>query len=182
MWSMEFLRYDIVIIGAGLAGLRAATAIYSASFGRVSVAILSKVPPMHSHSIAAEGGMAAVLYPELTGDSYELHAHDTVRGGEFLIDQDVALLLAQEAPREVRFLEKIGVPWSRDSEGRLALRRFGGMSRARTVFAQDKTGFYIVSKLYAYINGLKAFDFYMNFLVTKFLIIGGGFRGLLGLT
>jgi succinate dehydrogenase / fumarate reductase flavoprotein subunit len=178
---MEILKYDVIIIGGGLTGLRAAAAVYHASLGRLSTAIISKVPPMRSHSIAAEGGMAAVLYPELTGDSYEQHAYDTVKGGDFLVDQDAALLLAQEAPKEIWFLEKIGVPWNRDSEGRIALRRFGGMSRPRTAFAQDKTGLHIMSKLYAYVNRLKAFDFYTDFIVTKLVIEGGEFRGVVGL-
>ena len=176
---MDYIFCDIIIIGSGLAGLRAAVAAAGAN-PKAKICVVTKVSGPRSHSISAEGGMAGVLYPERTGDSYELHAYDTIKGGDFLVDQDAAMLLAQEAPKEILFLEKIGVPWSRDPDGRIAQRLFGGMSRPRTVFAKDKTGFYIMSALYRYARSLPI-DFYEEHLVTKLLVKRRTFLGVVAL-
>ncbi|MEZ0318546.1 MAG: succinate dehydrogenase/fumarate reductase flavoprotein subunit [Pyrobaculum sp.] len=177
---MEFVTCDVVVLGSGLAGLRAATAAAGVS-DKLEVCVVTKVSGPRSHSISAEGGMAAVLYPDRTGDSPHLHAYDTVKGGDFLVDQDAAMLLAERAPEEVWFFEKIGVPWTREPDGSLALRRFGGMSKPRTVFAKDKTGFYIMTALYKYASGVPNIKFYEEHLVTKIVIKHGKFYGLVAL-
>ena len=122
-----------------------------------------------------------MIYPDKTGDSPQLHAYDTVRGGDYLVDQDAAMLLAEEAPREVFFLERIGVPWTREPDGSLALRRFGGMSKPRTVFAKDKTGFYIMMMLYRYARGFPNIRFFEEHIVTKVVVRHGEFHGLVAL-
>jgi len=91
-----------------------------------------------------------VVHPEKTGDTPHLHAYDTVKGSDILVDQDAAMLLAQEAPSEALFLHKIGVPWNKDPDGTFSLRLFGGMIKPRTLFVKDKTGFYILTALYKY--------------------------------
>jgi succinate dehydrogenase / fumarate reductase flavoprotein subunit len=171
---MEVLEYDVVVVGSGLAGLRAAVA--AASCG-AAVAVVTKVAGPRSHSISAEGGMAAVVHPNKTGDSYELHAYDTVKGGDFLVDQEAAITLAYEAPKEVYFLDSIGVPWNKDPDGTFSLRQFGGMSKPRTVFAKDKTGFYIMSALYKHVKGFSNIHFYEEHLVTRLVVKGGVFHG-----
>ncbi len=110
---VEVLKYDLVIIGSGLAGLRAAFEAARVSQGKIRIAVLSKVHAMRSHSVSAEGGASAVLYPKETGDSIDLHAYDTVKGSDFLADQDAVELLVQEAPKEIIFMDHLGVPWSR---------------------------------------------------------------------
>ena len=171
---MEVLEYDVVVVGSGLAGLRAAVA--AASRG-ATVAVVTKVAGPRSHSISAEGGMAAVVHPNKTGDSYELHAYDTVKGGDFLVDQEAAITLAYEAPKEVYFLDSIGVPWNKDPDGTFSLRQFGGMSKPRTVFAKDKTGFYIMSALYKHVKGFPNIHLYEEHLVTRLVVKGGVFHG-----
>jgi len=165
---MEILRYDLVIVGSGIAGLRAATAAAWASGGKISIAILSKIQAMRSHSLSAEGGMSAVLYPEKTNDSLELHAYDTVKGSDFLADQDAVQVLVEYAPKEVRYLERIGVPWTREPDGRIAQRPFGGMSIPRTTFAADKTGFFIMSTLFSETRRFDDIHIYHEHFVTKF--------------
>ncbi|MDT7862892.1 MAG: succinate dehydrogenase/fumarate reductase flavoprotein subunit [Vulcanisaeta sp.] len=176
---MDAIDCDVIIIGSGMAGLRAAiSAVETGS--RLRVCVVTKVVGPRSHSISAEGGMAGVLYPEVTGDSYEAHAYDTVKGGDYLVDQDAALILAREAPSEILYLERIGVPWTRDSDGRIAQRLFGGMSRPRTAFVGDKTGFYIMSALYRRARSLPI-EFYEEHLVTKILVVRGRFMGVTAL-
>lgn len=171
---MEVLEYDVIVIGSGLAGLRAAVA---AASGGAAVAMVTKVAGPRSHSISAEGGMAAVVHPNKTGDSYELHAYDTVKGGDFLVDQEAAITLAYEAPKEVHFLDSIGVPWNKDPDGTFSLRQFGGMSKPRTIFAKDKTGFYIMSALYKYVKGFSNIHLYEEHLVTRLVVKSGVFHG-----
>jgi len=174
---MEVLKHDLVIIGSGIAGLRAATAAAWASGGKISIAILSKIQAMRSHSVSAEGGMSAVLYPEKTGDSLELHAYDTVKGSDFLADQDAVQVLVEYAPREVRYLERIGVPWTREPDGRISQRPFGGMTIPRTTFAADKTGFFIMSTLFSETRRFENIHVYHEHFVTKFIVEGGEFKG-----
>ncbi|MCU7786745.1 succinate dehydrogenase/fumarate reductase flavoprotein subunit [Pyrobaculum sp. 3827-6] len=171
---MEVLKYDVVVVGSGLAGLRAAAAAAAAG---AEVAVLTKVSGPRSHSISAEGGMAAVVDPAKTGDSPELHAYDTVKGGDYLVDQEVAVQFAYEAPREVKFLESIGVPWNRDPDGSYSLRLFGGMSKPRTLFVKDKTGFYIMTALYKYVKGLPNVHLYEEHFVTRIVVRNGVFLG-----
>jgi fumarate reductase flavoprotein subunit len=136
--------HDIVIVGGGGAGLRAAIAAAEVS-AKLSIAIVSKVYPMRSHTVSAEGGTAAVLRKH---DSLDLHAKDTIFGADFLADQDAVEAFVKEAPGELIQLEHWGCPWSRDPDGRVSVRSFGGMSVDRTLFAADKTGFHLLHTLF----------------------------------
>jgi succinate dehydrogenase / fumarate reductase flavoprotein subunit len=175
---MDHISCDVLIIGSGLAGLRAAAAA-AESGGRLDICVVTKVSGPRSHSISAEGGMAGVLYPD-SGDSPELHAYDTVKGGDFLVDQDAAMVLAEEAPREIAYLEKIGVAWTRTPDGRIAQRLFGGMSRPRTAFAKDKTGLYIMSAIYRHVKKLPV-EFYEEHMVTRLVVKNKRFLGAVAL-
>jgi succinate dehydrogenase / fumarate reductase flavoprotein subunit len=130
------------VIGAGLAGQRAALA---AAEKGVSVGIISKVHPVRSHSNAAQGGINAALNP---GDSWESHAFDTVKGSDYLGDQDAIEVMCREAPEEILHLEHLGVPFHRNEEGKLGTRAFGGASQARTFYVADITGQAIMHVLY----------------------------------
>jgi len=141
---VEVRRHDIVLVGGGAAGLRAAIAAIEAD-PELSVACVSKLYPMRSHTVSAEGGAAGVVRDD---DSLELHAYDTLKGSDFLADQDAVEIFVAEAPRELTQLEHWGCPWSRESCGRVAVRSFGGMSVKRTWFATDKTGFHMLHTLF----------------------------------
>lgn len=142
---MEIISdFDIIVVGAGAAGLRAAIAAAETA-PDLKIALISKVYPVRSHSVAAEGGIAASVNDD---DSPELHAYDTIKGSDFLADQDAVEFFVQHCCDEVYKLDKWGCPWSRDNEGKIAVRAFGGMNRKRAVFATDKTGFYILHTLY----------------------------------
>jgi succinate dehydrogenase / fumarate reductase flavoprotein subunit len=134
--------HDVLIIGAGLAGQRAALA---AAQGGASVAIVSKVHPVRSHSVAAAGGINAALNPE---DSWESHAFDTVKGSDYLGDQDAIEIMTREAPDEILWLEHAGVTFHRNASGHLGTRAFGGASQARTYYVADITGHAILHVLY----------------------------------
>ena len=134
--------HDVLIIGAGLAGQRAALAAADAG---ASVAIISKVHPVRSHSVAAAGGINAALNPE---DTWESHAYDTVKGSDFLGDQDAIEVMCREAPDELLHLEHIGVTFHRNDTGQLGTRAFGGASAARTYYVADITGQAILHVLY----------------------------------
>jgi fumarate reductase flavoprotein subunit len=137
-------QHDVLVIGGGGAGLRAAIAAAEES-GRLSIAVLSKVYPMRSHTVSAEGGTAAVMREN---DSLDTHAKDTIFGSDFLADQDVVEAFVKEAPGEVIQLEHWGCPWSRDPDGRVSVRPFGGMTVNRTLYAADKTGFHMLHALF----------------------------------
>ncbi|MBA2239715.1 MAG: FAD-binding protein [Solirubrobacterales bacterium] len=134
--------HDVLVIGAGLAGQRAALA---AAAQGVSVGIVSKVHPVRSHSNAAQGGINAALNP---GDSWESHAFDTIKGSDYLGDQDAIEIMCREAPEEILHLEHLGVPFHRNEEGKLGTRAFGGASQARTYYVADITGQAIMHVLY----------------------------------
>ncbi|WP_447971046.1 FAD-dependent oxidoreductase [Nitrospira sp. M1] len=127
--------YDVLVIGAGLAGMRAAIAAHEHG---ATVAVLTKVHPVRSHSNAAQGGINAALTDR--GDKWEDHAFETVKGSDYLGDQDAVEILAQEAGNDIIALEHMGVIFNRNEEGRLGTRRFGGQKRARTFFVSDFTG------------------------------------------
>jgi succinate dehydrogenase / fumarate reductase, flavoprotein subunit len=135
-------EHDVLVIGAGLAGQRAALA---AAEEGVSVGIISKVHPVRSHSNAAQGGINAALQP---GDSWESHAFDTVKGSDYLGDQDAIEIMCREAPEEILHLEHLGVTFHRNEEGKLGTRAFGGASAARTYYVADITGQAIMHVLY----------------------------------
>src|SRR4051812_7401838 len=141
---MEVISTDVVIVGAGGAGLRAAIAAVEAD-PSLRVALLSKVYPMRSHTVAAEGGAAGVVKDN---DSLDLHFHDTVSGGDWLCDQDAVELFVNAAPLELTQMEHWGCPWSREPSGKVAVRPFGGMKIERTWFAADKTGFHMLHTLF----------------------------------
>ncbi len=134
--------HDVLVIGAGLAGQRAALA---AAEEGVSVGIISKVHPVRSHSNAAQGGINAALNP---GDSWESHAFDTIKGSDYLSDQDAVEIMTREAPEEILHLEHLGVTFHRNEEGKLGTRAFGGASAARTYYVADITGQAIMHVLY----------------------------------
>lgn len=141
---MEHINTDICIIGAGGAGLSAAITI-AENNPKLKIAIVSKVYPMRSHTVAAEGGAAAVRKAE---DCLDFHFHDTVAGGDWLSDQDAVELFVEKAPEALAQLERWGCPWSRQDDGTVATRSFGGMKKERTWFAADKSGFHILHTLY----------------------------------
>jgi succinate dehydrogenase / fumarate reductase flavoprotein subunit len=166
------LKHDVVIIGAGLAGLRAALEVAE----HVDVALISKVFPTRSHSGAAQGGIAAALGNE-EQDSWEWHMYDTVKGGDFLTDQDAAEVLAKDAPRAIYELEHMGVPFNRTAEGTIAQRAFGGHTRdfgqssiKRACHAADRTGRVILDTLYgeALRKGIRVYaEFHLLDLLIK---------------
>src|SRR5512139_1189625 len=143
-------RHDVIIVGSGLAGLRAATEVA----GKTDVALFSKLYPTRSHSGAAQGGIAAALGNE-EPDCWEWHMYDTVKGGDYLTDQDVAEILAKDAIRAVYELEHMGVPFNRTPDGKIAQRNFGGHTRdygkkpvKRACHAADHTGRVVLDTLY----------------------------------
>jgi fumarate reductase flavoprotein subunit len=141
---MDVISGDVVIIGAGGAGLRAAIAA-AESDPALNVCLLSKVYPMRSHTVAAEGGAAGVIQDK---DSFDYHFHDTVAGGDWLSDQDAVELFVTAAPLELMQMEHWGCPWSRQPSGKVAVRPFGGMKIERTWYAADQTGFHMLHTLF----------------------------------
>jgi len=141
---MRVESHDILVLGGGGAGLRTALAIAEAA-PDLSIRLASKVYPMRSHTVAAEGGAAGVAREE---DSLDLHFRDTVAGGDWLCDQHVVRYFVEHATAELARLERWGCPWTRQPDGAAAVRRFGGMSSPRTWFAADKTGFHILHTLF----------------------------------
>ncbi|HTY61570.1 MAG TPA: succinate dehydrogenase/fumarate reductase flavoprotein subunit [Acidobacteriota bacterium] len=173
----DVFTHDLIIFGAGLAGLRAAIEASRAAQGKLDIAIISKNQLMRAHSVAAEGGTAAVLRPE-DGDSIELHAWDTVKGSDFLADQDVVDLFVNTMPSEILQLDHWGIPWTRRADGRIAQRPFGGHSYPRAVLAQDKTGFFEMQTLYDTLLKYNAVKHYNEHFVTSILVENNTFAGL----
>ena len=170
---MQVINADIVIVGAGGAGLRAAIAVAEAD-PKLSIALLSKVYPMRSHTCAAEGGAAGVVKQN---DSLDYHFNDTVGGGDWLTDQDAVELFVNEIPRELVRLEHWGCPWSRESSGHVAVRPFGGMKIMRTWYAADKTGFHMLHTLFQTslkYPSIKRFDEYYT---TDLMVDDGACHG-----
>ena len=176
----EVIRHDLIIIGSGIAGLRAAVEAARVSNGKLDIAIISKVQINRSHSVCAEGGTAAVLYPN-EGDSYVLHAWDTVKGADFLADQDVVMRFVREMPKQIYQLDHWGMPWSRREDGRLAQRRFGGHTYPRATFAADKTGFFEMQTLWGVLQRFDNITLYPEWMVTKLIIEDGRYKGLIAL-
>jgi len=170
---VEHFSHDVLIIGGGAAGLRAAIAAAELS-PKLDVAIVSKVYPMRSHTVSAEGGMAAVLRDY---DSLDSHAYDTIKGSDFLADQDAVEFFVREAPREAIRLEHWGCPFSRDPDGRISVRAFGGMAVKRTVFATDKIGFHLLHTLFQTSLKFPSVHRYDEWFVTSLLVDGGRVEG-----
>jgi len=163
---MEHYNHDILIIGAGAAGIRAAIAA-SETNPKLNIALASKVYPMRSHTVSAEGGMAAVLKDY---DNLDLHAYDTIKGSDFLADQDAVEYFVQQAPRETIQLEHWGCPFSRDPDGKISARAFGGMSVKRTLFATDKIGFHLLHTLFQTSLKYANIHRYDEYLATSLLV------------
>src|SRR5574341_1257664 len=172
---MEISSCDVLVVGGGGAGLRAAIAV-AETHPKLRVAVVSKVYPMRSHTVSAEGGAAAVIKP---GDSLDEHAYDTISGGDWMSDQDAVEAFVTEAPREMLQMEHWGCPWSREADGRIAVRPFGGMKVERTWFAADKTGFHMLHTLFQTslkFDELQRFD---EWFVTKLLVDDGRCKGVI---
>jgi fumarate reductase flavoprotein subunit len=141
---VETSSHDVLLVGGGGAALRAAIAVSEIN-PKLSVAVVSKVYPMRSHTVSAEGGAAGVIAED---DTFDEHAYDTISGGDWLSDQDCVEIFVHEAPKELLRLENWGCPWSRRDDGKVAVRPFGGMKKMRTWFAADKTGFHMLHTLF----------------------------------
>jgi succinate dehydrogenase / fumarate reductase, flavoprotein subunit len=173
---VETVRHDVVIVGSGIAGLRAAIEAARVSGGKQDIAVITKVQAMRAHSVSAEGGTAAVLYPEL-GDSLESHAFDTIKGSDYLADQDAVERFVNAMPGEIYQLDHWGLPWSRREDGRIAQRWFGGYSYPRATFAEDKVGFFEMQTLYDTATKYENIHFYQEWFATSILAEGGEFKG-----
>jgi len=174
----DVIDHDIVIIGSGLAGLRAAISAASVTNGKkLNIGVFSKVQVMRSHSVSAEGGTAAVLFDD-DGDNKESHVYDTIKGSDFLGDQDVAERLVDNIPFEIYQLDRWGMPWSRRDDGRIDQRKFGGYSYPRATYAQDKVGFYEMQTLYDTSLKYDNIHFYNEWFCTSILHDDNNFQGL----
>ncbi len=174
---METSTHDVLLVGGGGAGLRAAIAVAEAN-PELSVAVVSKVYPMRSHTVSAEGGAAAVIK---ANDSLEDHAYDTISGSDWLADQDAVEAFVEEAPGEMIQLEHWGCPWSREDDGHVAVRPFGGMRTERTWYAADKTGFHMLHALFQTslkYGGVLRYD---EWFVTALLVDEGRCQGVVAI-
>lgn len=163
--------HDIVVVGAGLAGMRAALAAPP----DLDIALVSKVHPVRSHSVAAQGGINAALGAD---DSWEAHAYDTAKGGLFLGDQDAIEAMCREAPEDILDLERLGVIFSRTPDGRIAQRPFGGAGFPRTCYAADRTGHAILHTMYEQLLRQRL-HVYEEWYVTSLLVEDGVCRGVI---
>ncbi len=170
---MDLFTCDVLVVGGGGAGLRAAVAVAETD-PKLRVAVISKVYPMRSHTVSAEGGAAGAIKP---GDSLDQHAYDTISGSDWLCDQDAVEAFVREAPEELLRLEHWGCPWSREPDGRIAVRPFGGMKTERTWFAADKTGFHMLHALFQTSLKYDAIQRYDEWFVTRLLVDEGRCQG-----
>lgn len=174
---MQTFNADIAIVGAGGGGLRAAIAAAEAN-PNLKIALISKVYPMRSHTVAAEGGAAAVIQPH---DSFDYHFNDTVAGGDWLCEQDVVDYFVHQSPKEMTQLEQWGCPWSRKPDGSVNVRRFGGMKIERTWFAADKTGFHLLHTLFQTSIKYPQIERFDEHFVLDILVDDGQARGLVAM-
>jgi fumarate reductase flavoprotein subunit len=169
--------HDVLLVGGGGAGLRAAIAIAETN-PKLSTAVVSKVYPMRSHTVSAEGGAAGVIRND---DSLDEHAYDTISGGDWLSDQDAVEAFVKEAPEELLRLEHWGCPWSREADGHIGVRPFGGMKKMRTWFAADKTGFHMLHTLFQTSLKYPSVVRYDEWFVTKLLVDDGRVHGVVAI-
>jgi succinate dehydrogenase / fumarate reductase flavoprotein subunit len=177
---------EVLVVGAGLAGLRAAIGVNQRNHKAL---VLSKVHPLRSHSIAAQGGVNAALGNHDRGvtDSVEKHAFDTVKGSDYLADQDAALRMCEEAPKRIYELEHWGCPFSRGVDGKIAQRPFGGAGFPRTCYAADRTGHVMLHTLYEqavrfeHLSERQEMQFQDEWMVTRLVVDGGVCRGVVAL-
>jgi succinate dehydrogenase / fumarate reductase flavoprotein subunit len=174
---VETIYHDVVIVGSGIAGLRAAVELKRRYGDKLNVGIISKVQLMRSHSVAAEGGTAAALYPQ-EGDSFTLHAWDTIKGSDFLADQDVVWNFVKLMPEEILLLDHWGMPWSRRPDGRIMQRPFGGHTFPRTTMAADRLGHAAMRTLYNKLLQYDGWERYDEWFVTDFIIENNVYKGL----
>jgi len=174
---MQVVQADVVVVGAGGAGLRAALAA-AARDSRLRVALVSKVLPMRSHTVAAEGGAAGVTRGE---DSLEHHFNDTVSGGDWLCDQDVVDYFVRHCTEELEQLERWGCPWSRKPDGNVNTRFFGGMTIQRTWFAADRSGFHMLHTLFQTSLKVPSIQRYDEFFCAELLVEDGRVRGVVAI-
>jgi len=167
------LKHDVIVFGAGLAGLSAVLEILERD-GKTDVAVISKVHPVRSHSGAAQGGINAALRFD---DSWHSHQFDTVKGSWFLADQDAARILCSEAKEVIARFDKYGALFDRNADGTIAQRAFGGQSRNRTCYIADKTGHNLLHTLYEQAMKQKV-NFYWEYFVTSILVEDGKFKGI----
>jgi fumarate reductase flavoprotein subunit len=174
---LDISSHDVLIVGGGGAGLRAAIAVAETN-PNLNIAVLSKVYPMRSHTVSAEGGAAGVIGPD---DTLDEHAYDTISGGDWLADQDAVEFFVKEAPEELLRMEHWGCPWNREPNGRVAVRPFGGMKKERTWFAADKTGFHMLHTLFQTSLKYNAVTRYDEFYATKLLADDGQVQGVVAI-
>src|SRR5207248_1908087 len=174
---MDTSSHDVLLVGGGGAGLRAAIAVAETN-PHLRVAVISKVYPMRSHTVSAEGGAAGVAKPD---DSLDEHCYDTISGGDWLCDQDAVEAFVREAPQELLQLEHWGCPWSREPDGHIAVRAFGGMKKKRTWFAAAKTGFHMLHTLFQTSMTYAPIARYDEWFVTKLLVDDGVVVGVVAL-
>ena len=174
---MDISSHDVLLVGGGGAGLRAAIAAAEVN-PKLRIAVVSKVYPMRSHTVSAEGGAAGVAKPD---DSLDEHAYDTISGGGWLSDQDAVEAFVKEAPQELLQLERWGCPWNREPDGHIAVRAFGGMKKMRTWFAADKTGFHMLHTLFQTSMKYEPVTRYDEWFVTKLLVDDGRVLGVVAI-
>ena len=170
------IDFDLLVCGSGLAGLRSAIAAAQKS-PRLRIGVVSKLQVMRSHSVSAEGGTAAVLFDD-EGDTVESHIYDTVKGSDFLADQDVAEKLCTEISGEVYQMEHWGMPWSRRDDGRIDQRNFGGYSFPRATYASDKVGFFEMQTLYDTCQRFDNIEYLNEWFATSIIHDGKKFMGI----
>ena len=172
----ELMEFDLIICGSGLAGLRSAIEAAKKN-SKIKIGIVSKLQVMRSHSVSAEGGTAAVLFND-EGDTVESHIYDTVKGSDFLADQDVAERLCVEMPNEIHQLNSWGMPWSRRKDGRIDQRAFGGYSFPRATYASDKVGFFEMQTLYDTCQQYDNIEYLNEWFATSIVHDGKKFMGI----